>query len=200
MFLYSTVSTLKPSKSKPGVPKEEGTSELTDCGDCCDNFTKFQLVQNGGLTSGIKTNLMSIYRCWGIVKLDHWTYHQYTWITTSVKISHVCLCRITHAFPSCRRDQKGAWRLRDPFERRDRIEVLVWVCTKLEAGVERKYEISESAWWQFCRWRVHRPHAPRHFLTLYQEGGTHLSLDRATWTAAQAWFKDWPPNNGQYYI
>lgn len=44
------------------VPKEAGSSERTDCGDCCDDFAKLQLVQNGGLTSGIKTNLMSICR------------------------------------------------------------------------------------------------------------------------------------------
>ena len=51
MFLYSTVSTLKPEKSKTGV-----WLRLTNCGNSGDDFAEFELVQNGGFTGSVETD------------------------------------------------------------------------------------------------------------------------------------------------
>lgn len=62
MFLYSTVSTLKPLDSIHTISPcrtRQTTSRLTNSGDGGDDFTELELVEDGGLTSGIKTNLQS---------------------------------------------------------------------------------------------------------------------------------------------
>jgi hypothetical protein len=63
MFLYSTVSTLKPmTRSAPasdrilGMPAAQYRMLLTDCGNGGDDFTELELVKNGGLSGGIETN------------------------------------------------------------------------------------------------------------------------------------------------
>eukprot|EP00955_Chlamydomonas_euryale_P101711 365366-Chlamydomonas_euryale.AAC.5 len=68
MFLYSTVSTLKPARQErdpqcangwfanvsPSLPLRK---RLTDSWDGSDNFSKLELVQNGRLTSSVEPNL-----------------------------------------------------------------------------------------------------------------------------------------------
>ena len=65
MFLYSTVSTLKPKNTKKDHQKEAAsgdktrtleTQRLAYCWDSCDNLAQFEFVQNGGLAGGIQTN------------------------------------------------------------------------------------------------------------------------------------------------
>lgn len=73
MFLYSTVSTLNPEAGisfrnrclhfpASGLRKAHhrvaGGEEvgLTNCRDGGDDFTELELVQDGGLTSGVKTD------------------------------------------------------------------------------------------------------------------------------------------------
>lgn len=63
MFLYSTVSTLKPAR-EPALRRrraerdgQQRPSLLTDGGDGCHNLTQLQLVQDCGFTSSIQPNL-----------------------------------------------------------------------------------------------------------------------------------------------
>lgn len=60
MFLYSTVSTLKPAGEHSSQFLEfvggGWTKARTDCGDGGDDFTELQLVEDGGLSGGIETN------------------------------------------------------------------------------------------------------------------------------------------------
>jgi len=80
MFLYSTVSTLKPVGRKhlvsvsflPLCKRRLDTNEaasdhrladvegvgrrLTNCGDSGDDFTELQLIQNGGLSGSVETD------------------------------------------------------------------------------------------------------------------------------------------------
>jgi hypothetical protein len=51
--------------------KPSHNPKRTDCGDSGDNFTEFELVENSGLTSGIKTDLYYPefrYRSWATKK------------------------------------------------------------------------------------------------------------------------------------
>ena len=56
MFLYSTVSTLNPT-GRQGVAMGSLGPQLTDCWDGGDDLTELELVKDGGLTSGIETDL-----------------------------------------------------------------------------------------------------------------------------------------------
>ena len=56
MFLYSTVSTLNPT-GRQGVVMESLRLQLTDGGDGGNDLTELELVEDGGLTSGIETDL-----------------------------------------------------------------------------------------------------------------------------------------------
>ena len=64
MFLYSTVSTLKPKVTAIlrtlFLPKI--WLQLTDSGDGGNDFTKFELVQYGRLASGIEADLQHKFR------------------------------------------------------------------------------------------------------------------------------------------
>ena len=63
MFLYSTVSTLKPGGREEGRQRRAGDDvggvigTRTDGGDSRDNLAELELVEDGGLTSGIETDL-----------------------------------------------------------------------------------------------------------------------------------------------
>ena len=60
MFLYSTVSTLNPEISQlVSLPRSDIASmkigeERTDCGDGGNDFTKLELIQDGGLSGSVK--------------------------------------------------------------------------------------------------------------------------------------------------
>ena len=60
MFLYSTVSTLKPESKRSSqfleFDAKRWTTTRTDCGDGGDDFTELQLVEDGGLSGGIETD------------------------------------------------------------------------------------------------------------------------------------------------
>jgi hypothetical protein len=58
MFLYSTVSTLKPEGRTVSALRGLGsrTSRRTNGGDRGDDFTELQLVQNGRLSGSIEAN------------------------------------------------------------------------------------------------------------------------------------------------
>lgn len=56
MFLYSTVSTLNPTE-RQGVAMESLRLQLTDCWDGGNDLTELELVEDGGLTCGIETDL-----------------------------------------------------------------------------------------------------------------------------------------------
>ena len=65
MFLYSTVSTLKPEDvnrhlsftlTRKPVCQDEPLNLPTNGRDCCHDFAQLQLVQNCGFTSGVKTD------------------------------------------------------------------------------------------------------------------------------------------------
>ena len=66
MFLYSTVSTLKPGGREEGRQRRAGDDvggvigTHTDGGDSRDNLAELELVEDGGLTSGIETDLVAI--------------------------------------------------------------------------------------------------------------------------------------------
>lgn len=64
MFLYSTVSTLKPRVAARirGSTALETWVILTDSGDSGDDFTKLELVEDGCLTSSVETNLQREFR------------------------------------------------------------------------------------------------------------------------------------------
>lgn len=68
MFLYSTVSTLKPvcdqntsavkyrtADDSVGL-REAGNDWRTNSRDGCDDFTELELVEDGGLSGGVQTN------------------------------------------------------------------------------------------------------------------------------------------------
>lgn len=58
MFLYSTVSTLKPRIARErAFCKRRLSAKLTDCGNGGDDLAKLQLVQDSGLTGGVESNL-----------------------------------------------------------------------------------------------------------------------------------------------
>ena len=63
MFLYSTVSTLKPGGREEGRQRRAGDDvggvigTRTDGGNSRDNLAELELVEDGGLTSGIETDL-----------------------------------------------------------------------------------------------------------------------------------------------
>lgn len=73
MFLYSTVSTLKPGGTRAGprsrllanpsarraLPQAR-RSGRTDSGDGCDNLAQLQLIQNRSLTSCVQTDLRAV--------------------------------------------------------------------------------------------------------------------------------------------
>ena len=63
MFLYSTVSTLNPAPSQFPIgiilsrtKRIESKGELTNRRNSGDDFTELELVEDGGLTSGVKTD------------------------------------------------------------------------------------------------------------------------------------------------
>ena len=60
MFLYSTVSTLKPKNKGSAWLESLGArrhwTSLTDCRDGSNNFTEFQLVQDRSFSGSIKTD------------------------------------------------------------------------------------------------------------------------------------------------
>lgn len=64
MFLYSTVSTLKPGMTNVlrVLFLLETRTQLTDGGDCGNDFTKLELVQDGRLASSIETDLQHKFR------------------------------------------------------------------------------------------------------------------------------------------
>lgn len=59
MFLYSTVSTLKPVITTREIAKLARYSLLTDRRDGRDDLSQLQLVQDGGLTGSIQSNLVA---------------------------------------------------------------------------------------------------------------------------------------------
>ena len=63
MFLYSTVSTLKPNSRQSRALRDPasklwngGRERHTDGGDGSDDFTELKLVENGGFTGGIESD------------------------------------------------------------------------------------------------------------------------------------------------
>ena len=57
MFLYSTVSTLKPAGRFKHFDDAAPALRLrTDGGDGCYNFAELELVKDGGLTRGVETD------------------------------------------------------------------------------------------------------------------------------------------------
>lgn len=59
MFLYSTVSTLKPRIAGAVSARwTRGVAKLTDCGNGGDDLAELQLVEDGGLTGGVEANLL----------------------------------------------------------------------------------------------------------------------------------------------
>lgn len=60
IFLYSTVSTLKPVNEHNSVREleaNEGSITLFTYGrDCCDNFSQLELVKDGGFSSSVKSD------------------------------------------------------------------------------------------------------------------------------------------------
>jgi hypothetical protein len=76
MFLYSTVSTLKPGQVIRMLVYDSGLllqvmrqAWHTNCGDGRDDLSELQLVQDGGLTSGVETDLPG--RSWSIPGRKH---------------------------------------------------------------------------------------------------------------------------------
>jgi len=59
MFLYSTVSTLKPDATAGlrALSMLKVWIVLTDGGDCGNDFAELELVQDGRLTSSVETDL-----------------------------------------------------------------------------------------------------------------------------------------------
>ena len=65
MFLYSTVSTLKPAtRVQPTFLGENRRAKLTDGWDGGDDLTKLEFVENSGLSSGIQTDLRKSSKSW----------------------------------------------------------------------------------------------------------------------------------------
>ena len=85
MFLYSTVSTLKPGGREEGRQWRAGDDvgdvigTRTDGGDSRDNLAELELVEDGGLTSGIKTDLERPLSLMNLQSSCHGPYHQNTY-------------------------------------------------------------------------------------------------------------------------
>lgn len=92
------------------------TSETghTDSGNRRDDLAELELVQDGGLTSGIKTNHQDAYpRPSSSSIVQNQTNSSVSEATFQLLASTTA--RDTHASPSCRRGRRGASTLRDPW-------------------------------------------------------------------------------------
>ena len=89
MFLYSTVSTLKPGGIVNEFCRRMRTALLTDGRDGGDDLTQLKLVQNGCLTSGIETDLNELMKLLDVQRSNvNWSYHQNTCQLVFLSINH----------------------------------------------------------------------------------------------------------------